>query len=108
VSDIVFLYVTAPDPQAARQIARTLITEKLAACVNISAPMTSIYEWDGAIEETAETAMIVKTTAAAVERARDRIIALHPYETPCIAALPISAHGSAPAFLDWVAQATNP
>lgn len=108
MSDIVFLYVTAPDPEIARQIARTLITEKLAACVNISAPMTSIYEWDGAIEETAETAMIVKTTAAAVERARDRIIALHPYDTPCIAALPISAHGSAPAFLKWAAQATNP
>jgi periplasmic divalent cation tolerance protein len=108
VSDIVFLYVTAPDPETAHQIARTLITEKLAACVNISAPMTSIYEWQGAIEETAETAMIVKTTASAVERARDRIIALHPHDTPCIAAMPISAHGSAPAFLDWAAQATNP
>jgi periplasmic divalent cation tolerance protein len=108
VSDIVFLYVTAPDPKTARQIARTLIAEKLAACVNISAPMTSIYEWQGTIEETAEIAMFVKTTAAAVKRARDRIIALHPYETPCIAALPISAHGSATAFLDWVAEATNP
>ncbi len=108
MSDNVFLYVTAPDPKTARQIARTLITEKLAACVNISEPMTSIYQWQGAIEETTETAMIVKTTAAAVEPARDRIAALHPYETPCIAALPISAHGSAPAFLDWVAQATNP
>lgn len=108
MSDIVFLYVTAPDPETARLIARTLITEKLAACVNITAPMTSIYEWEGAIEETTETAMFVKTTAAAAVRVTDRIIALHPFETPCIAAMPISSRGSAPAFLDWVAQATNP
>ncbi len=108
MSDIIFLYVTAPDPETARQIARTLVAEKLAACVNISSPMTSIYEWEGALEETVEIALIVKTTAAAATRVTDRINALHPYDTPCIAALPVSAHGSAPAFLDWVAQATNP
>lgn len=105
--DILFLYVTAPDDQTARRIAKSLIEEKLAACVNILAPMRSIYRWKGAIEETDEIPMIVKTTKTAAQKTRDRITSLHPYETPCIVALSVSEESSSAPFLDWIRQATN-
>lgn len=107
MSEIVFLYVTAPNAETAARIARTLVEEKLAACVNIHGEMRSIYEWDGAIEMKLETPLFVKTTAAASEAARDRIIALHPYDEPCVAALPVSDRGSSQGFLGWIAESTK-
>lgn len=106
MSDIVFLYTTAPDADCAERIARVLISEKLAACVNIFAEMRSLYEWDGEVALTPETPIFVKTTAAAADRARDKILALHPFDTPCVAALPIGEAGSSPAFLAWIKTAT--
>ncbi len=107
MTDIVFLYVTAPDAETAGRIAQALVEEKLVACVNIHGEMRSVYEWDGKLETEAETPMFVKTTAAAAERARDRIVALHPYDEPCIAALPVQRAGSSASFLDWIARATK-
>ena len=108
MSDIVFLYVTAPDAQTARTIAGRLVSERHAACVNILPETRSIYEWEGKLEETAETPFLVKTTQTAAPAACARIKALHPYETPCIAALPVAREGSSAAFLDWIADNTGP
>lgn len=108
MNDILFLYVTAPDTQTARRIADALIAEKLAACVNIHAEMRSIYEWRGDIEDTAETPMLVKTTQAAAPSAKDRIIALHPYETPCVVAMPVAAEASNASFLAWIEANARP
>ncbi len=108
MTDIVFLYVTAPDSDTAARIARALVEEKRAACVNIHSEMRSIFEWDGNVEMKLETPLFVKTTASAANSARDRILELHPYDEPCIAALPISSEGSSPDFLSWVKKATNP
>ena len=106
--DIVFLYCTAPDAATAETIANALIAERLAACVNILAPAQSIYEWQGSVEKTEETPFIVKTTTAAAQGVRERILALHPYDCPCVVALQIgSAHSSA-AFLDWIKKQTGP
>ncbi len=102
MSTVTFLYSTAPDEKTARKIAETLIAEKLAACVNILAPMQSVYEWDGTLEQSAEIPFIVKTTDQVAPAACDRILAAHPYDCPCIAALPIDDHGSSAAFLDWI------
>ncbi|WP_428408045.1 divalent-cation tolerance protein CutA [Hyphococcus sp.] len=107
MSGIVFLYVTAPNAETAARIGRALVEEKLAACVNIHAEMRSVYEWEGKVEIGLETPLIVKTTTAAANAARDRIIALHPYGEPCVAALPVSADGSSPSFLDWIRTATK-
>lgn len=107
MADIVFLYVTAPNAETAARIARTLIEEKLAACVNIHSEMRSVYEWDGKLEIQLETPMFVKTTAAGADRARDRIMALHPHDEPCVAALPVQRAGSSASFLDWIAQTTK-
>ncbi len=107
MSNIVFLYVTAPNAETAARIARTLIDKKLAACVNIHGEMRSVYEWDGAIEFKLETPLFVKTTAAAAPAARDEIIALHPHDEPCVAALPILRQGSSAGFLDWIAKTAS-
>lgn len=107
MADIVFLYVTAPNSETAGRIARTLVEEKLAACVNIHGEMRSVYEWDGKVEFQLETPMIVKTSVAAAGAARDRILALHPYDEPCVAALPVAREGSSAPFLDWIAAATK-
>ena len=101
-ADIVFLYVTAPGDDVARQIGRILVDQKLAACVNIHAPMQSIYEWEGNIENETEVPLIVKTTAAQSDAARDAIIACHPYDEPCVAAFPILENGSSTGFLKWI------
>lgn len=107
MSGIVFLYVTAPNSETAARIARTLIEEKLAACVNIHAEMRSVYEWEGKVEIGLETPLIVKTTKQAADAARDRILALHPYGEPCVAALPVATEGSSASFLGWVRGATK-
>lgn len=107
MSEIVFLYVTAPNTETAARIARSLIEEKLAACVNIHGEMRAVYEWEGAIEIKLETPLFVKTTKAAADAARDRVIELHPYDEPCVAAMPISRAGSSAGFLDWIAKTTK-
>lgn len=107
MNECMFLYVTAPDNQTATDIARTLTAENLAACVNIHAPMRSCYRWEGSIESSQEIPLIVKTTKSAAGAACDRILELHPHDTPCVAALPISPEGSSASFLNWIGDATN-
>lgn len=107
MSNVVFLYVTAPNSETAARIARTLVEEKLAACVNIHGEMRSVYSWEGKVEIGLETPLIVKTTKTAAGAARDRILALHPHDEPCVAALPVCAHGSSASFLAWVEDATK-
>lgn len=107
MSGIVFLYVTAPNAETAARLARALVEEKLAACVNIHAEMRSVYEWEGKIEIGLETPLIVKTTDAAATAARDRIVEIHPYGEPCVAALPVATDGSSASFLDWIRTATR-
>lgn len=107
-SAVVFLYVTAPNAETAARIARALVEEKLAACANIHGEMRSLYEWEGKVELKLETPIFVKTSAAAADKARDRIIELHPHEEPCVAAIPIQTQGSSASFLDWITQTTKP
>lgn len=101
MSDIALLYVTTPDRALAENIGRTLVEEKLAACVNILGDIQSIYRWQGKVETGAEVALLVKTTAQRSEAAIARIAALHPYECPAILQLPIEG-GFAP-FMAWLA-----
>lgn len=108
MGDFQFLYVTAPDATCAHEIASALVDERLAACVNVLPAITSVYRWDGAVETAEETPLLVKTTSALGQAAQARIVAMHPYDTPCVAALAISADGSNPAFLKWISQAVDP
>jgi periplasmic divalent cation tolerance protein len=76
------VYVTAP-PEAAADLARTLVEERLAACVN-RLECSSTYRWEGEVLEEREEVLLCKTTDAAYERLRSRVVELHPYEVPCI------------------------
>lgn len=108
MSEATFLYVTAPDEDVAASLAETLVRERMAACANILPNMTSVYRWRGEIERAAECVLIVKTTASRAAAAAARIRALHPYDTPAIAALPVSPEGSDGDFLRWIASETSP
>ena len=100
-----FIYVTTPDAATAERIGRTLVEERLAACANILPAMRSIYRWKGAVEQADEAVLILKTAADRVSALTERVAALHPYETPCIVALPIAAGN--PAYLDWITAETH-
>jgi periplasmic divalent cation tolerance protein len=104
MTDAVILYTTWPDAETAQAFARSAVEAKLAACANLLAPMTSIYPWQGALEQTSETPMLLKTTTAAAGRLRDLILASHPYETPCVVALAVDGAGSNPKFLQRISE----
>ncbi|HKI99218.1 MAG TPA: divalent-cation tolerance protein CutA [bacterium] len=100
-----FVYMTAGSPEEARRIGRTLVEERLAACVNILPGMHSLYWWEGAVQEEQETVLIAKTRAELLERLTERVQALHSYTCPCVVALPIE--GGNPAYLQWLADETE-
>lgn len=98
--NIRLIYVTTPDRQTAEQIGGAVVTEKVAACANILDGVTSIFHWDGKLCRENEAILILKTPLELVENLTDRIKELHPYECPCVVALPID--GGNPDFLQWV------
>lgn len=100
-------YTTWPDAAAADAAARILVNEGLCACANILPGMTSIYRWQGKVETASECVMVLKTTGARAVGLARRIAQLHPYDEPCILALPVDADASAPDFLAWIATQTQ-
>ena len=97
---VVALLVTAPDEETGRRIARALVEERLAACVNVLPGVRSIYRWKGAVEEASEVMLVAKTRAERTGALAARVRALHPYELPEVVALPVT-DGSR-AYLRWV------
>jgi periplasmic divalent cation tolerance protein len=97
---VVVVLSTFPSADVATAVARTLVEERLAACVNIVPAVRSIYRWDGAIHDDAEALAIIKTTAERVVAMRDRLVELHPYDVPEAIELPV-AGGHTP-YLAWV------
>ena len=87
-------------------LARTLVEERLAACVNVLAPMTSIYRWRGTVEQDPEQQLVIKTVAERVTALEARLRDLHPYELPEFLVLPVA--GGSDAYLQWVEQSTTP
>ena len=94
-----------PDRAAAESLADALITERLAACVNILAPCRSVYRWKGAVQHDEEHPVLIKTSEERYAALEQAIRARHPYELPEIVALPIE-RGLA-AYLDWLAAETS-
>ena len=95
---------TCPDDASAERIARLLVEERLAACVNRVAGVASTYRWQGAIHDETEVLLLIKTTRERFDALRKRLLELHPYELPELVALDI-ADGYAP-YLDWVGSET--
>jgi len=86
---IVAIYSTTGNIEDAKKISRSLVEEKLVACVNIIPKIDSVYRWQGKIEEDSECVLIAKTTDKNVDKAIQKIKKLHPYDVPDIVVLPI-------------------
>jgi len=93
-------------PRDAERIARALVDERLAACVNIVPDVVSIYRWKGNVEQEPELMLVIKTLAERVEALKARLLELHPYELAEVVVIPIvGGHG---AYLEWIAQQVRP
>lgn len=103
--DIRVLLCTAPSQETAVTIARALVTDGLAACVNIVPHVRSIYRWKGQVCDEAEQLLVIKATAGRVAGLSARIHELHPYETPELIALPLV--GGLVPYLEWVRAETG-
>ncbi len=84
------VYTTFPDDDSARKVAKALVEEGLAACVNLIPGMRSVYRWEGEVAEAGEIVGLVKTRKGLTREVEDRIKALHPYDTPFIAHLAVT------------------
>ncbi len=99
------LFSTCPDAASAERIARALVGEGLAACVTRLPGATSLYRWQGALEESQEIQLLIKTWGDRLPAAIARLQALHPYALP--EAFAIEASAALPAYLDWVQAETR-
>jgi len=104
--DYCVVLVTVSSEAEAQTIARMLVEERLAACVNIMPGLTSIYRWEGQVCEDRELLLLIKTRAEKVAALRDRIVHAHSYALPEVIALPI-IDGSAP-YLAWLDSCLTP
>lgn len=99
-AEVLLALSTAPDEASARRIARELLEARLVACVTLLPGAVSMYWWQGAIEESAEWLLLLKTTRARWSALAERLPQLHPYEVPELLALPVTA-GLEP-YLRWL------
>ena len=110
LTQILLVLTTMPDNAHAEKLADFLVTQQLAACVNIMAPCTSVYQWpeDGQLklQNTMEIPLMIKTTQARYAAVEAAIRNQHPYELPEI--LHVGVDGGLPAYIDWVIQQTSP
>uniref|UniRef100_A0A832A6X6 Divalent-cation tolerance protein CutA n=1 Tax=Desulfacinum infernum TaxID=35837 RepID=A0A832A6X6_9BACT len=104
-SDVLITFITVGNPDQAYRIAKAVVEENLAACVNIIPAVRSLYRWKGEICDDSECLLLVKTTSHVFPLLEARVKALHSYEVPEIIAVPVAC-GFRP-YLDWVAENTH-
>ena len=103
--EAIIVLSTCPDADTARRIGRSLVEEKLAACVNILPPMESIYRWKGVVESASEVLLIIKSTHWKYQLIEARILELHPYEVPEI--ISVRADSGHVPYLRWIEESIN-
>lgn len=103
--DCVQVTTTLPDRAGADRLAAAVVTERLAACAQVTGPVSSTYRWQGAVESASEWYCHLKTSRGRLARLRARIRELHPYEVPEIVAVPI-VDGD-PAYLRWIEESVS-
>jgi len=97
----VLILCTCPNEESASRLAEALVSERLAACVNVLASVKSVYRWKDAVETATEHLLLIKTTDARFPAVRARIVELHSYDTPEIIAVPITAGSET--YMSWLA-----
>jgi periplasmic divalent cation tolerance protein len=101
----VVVLMTASTQEEGVRIARTLVEEELAACCNVIGSVTSIYRWQGKVEEAQEVQVLIKTFAERFNALRQRVVELHSYDVPELIALPITE--GLPEYLDWMRESVG-
>jgi len=96
--------VAVDTEENANEIARRLVDERLAACVQVGGPITSTYRWQGEVETARELLLVAKTTVERLDAVTERVRELHPYDVPEITAVPIA--GGLGDYLDWIRAET--
>lgn len=99
------VYVTLPNEETAKKMAKDLVERKLIACANIFPTVTSVYRWDGEVKAEKEVVMFCKTRTELVSDVIGRVRKGHPYDCPCIVALPI--HDLFRPYGEWIEQETH-
>jgi periplasmic divalent cation tolerance protein len=105
LNDCLLVITTLPDQTTAASLADRLVRDRLAACVNIGAAVTSVYLWEGRQQHDSEVMLTIKTTASRYPALQDAIVAAHPYELPEVIAVPITA--GLPQYLAWIETCTS-
>ncbi len=103
--DVIVVMANVPDLALGKRIAHVLLEEGLAACVNLGAPMLSMYRWQGEIAGDEEVPLWIKSTRDKQQALCDAIVRLHPYDVPEVLVLPVS--GGLPSYLQWVVNETR-
>ncbi|MFP4082365.1 MAG: divalent-cation tolerance protein CutA [Candidatus Aminicenantes bacterium] len=101
----IFVLTTVPDQKTGEKIARSLVGERLAACVNTTAACKSLFRWEGKVTEEQEFILFIKTRDHLFNKLQEKIVQLHPYDTPEVIAFPIR-YGH-PKYLDWIDKQTK-
>jgi periplasmic divalent cation tolerance protein len=102
MTDKVVVFVTAGSAEEGRRIGRALVEQELAACVNVTSPVRSLYHWKGQIADDEEVLLVIKTSRALFDRLRREVEKLHSYQVPEVLCLPV-IDGS-PNYLNWLAE----
>lgn len=103
--DFIVIFITAKDTAQARTVARKLLDDKLAACVNIVSGVQSLFWWEGKVDEAAEVLLVVKSRKKLFAKLQRAVRAAHSYQVPEIIALPIVAGNKE--YLNWIKQTTE-
>ncbi|GHD32264.1 divalent cation tolerance protein [Nocardiopsis kunsanensis] len=103
--DAVRVETTVDTEEGARNVARSVVEHQVAACAQVSGPITSFYRWEGRVQNDPEWIVVIKTTSDRLDALTSRILDVHPYDVPEIVAVPVV--GGNPAYLDWVREETR-
>ena len=98
----VLVSIAAPDGETAARLARRLVEERLAACVQIVDPIRSVYRWQGGVQEEPEALLLAKSSQDRLPRIYELLRREHPYELPELVSVPIS--GGSPEYLRWIEE----
>jgi periplasmic divalent cation tolerance protein len=104
-SETLLVLCNCPGRETALNMANHLVEQGLAACVNISGPVTSVYKWEGSLETTDEATLLIKTTQQRYTDLERELLSKHPYELPEIIAVPVERGFSG--YLNWVKECTT-
>ncbi|MEW8560886.1 MAG: divalent-cation tolerance protein CutA, partial [Candidatus Thiodiazotropha sp.] len=102
---LLLILCTAPNRESALKLANSLVERDLAACVNLVSPVTSVYRWQGELEQSEEIQLLIKTTEKKYRDVEAALRAQHPYELPEIIAVPVEQ--GLDDYLDWVERCTK-